>query len=151
MTSDSVALLTITYSSTSMPVLSVTMVTDLLRAAVTLLPNVHQSVATVGGAVSFIGMGDIEETRSSCQQDHLLKVICTAAAEVLRFSAGTGRDTRHVTPHLVTSIKHPTFTATMSTGLCVCVCVSYVVPEFMMHAAVGQVQDRPSSWFIPRL
>lgn len=29
--------------------------------------------------------------------------------------------------------------------------VSYVVPEFMMHAAVGQVQDRPSSWFIPRL
>lgn len=99
MTSDSEALLSITYSSMSRPVLSVTMVTDLLRAAITLLPNVHQSVATVGGAVGFIGMRDIEETRSSCQQDHLLKVICTAAAEVLGFSAGTGSDTRHVTPN----------------------------------------------------
>lgn len=35
--------------------------------------------------------------------------------------------------------------------VCARVRVSYVVPEFMMHAAVGQVQDRPSSWFIPRL
>lgn len=29
--------------------------------------------------------------------------------------------------------------------------MSYVAPEFMMQAEVGQVHERPSSWFMPRL
>lgn len=82
------------------PVFSVTMVTDLLRAAVTLLANVHQPVATVGGAVGLVRMGHAEETRSSGQQDHLLKVVSAAAAEVPRFSAGTGSELRPRDPPL---------------------------------------------------
>lgn len=70
------------------------MVTDLLGAAVTLLPDVHQPVATVGGAVGLVGVGDVEQTRPSGQQDHLLKVVGAAAAEVPRLSAGTGSDVR---------------------------------------------------------
>lgn len=128
------------------PVASVAMVTDLLRAAVTLLPDVHQAVATVGGAVGLVRMRDVEETRPPRQQDHLLKVVGAAAAEVARIPAGTGKEPRPCDPRweLPSDPRpHP--------RLCVCVCVAYVVPEFMMQAGEGQVQDRPSSWFIPRL
>lgn len=63
------------------------MSTDLPWSTVTLLPNIHQSVPTVGGAVGLIRPGDVQETRSPRRQNHLLKIICTTAAEVSGSSA----------------------------------------------------------------
>lgn len=65
---------------------------NLLGSTVTLLPDVHQPVSTVGGAVGLLGPGDVQETRPSCGQDHLLKVVGAAAAEALGTTAETNKE-----------------------------------------------------------